>query len=297
MTLFDTIKIVFLVLLILVIAPLALREITHAYTTFFDTRTKVGVLPIRGIIYDSSFYIEQLQHYFTNPDIKGIVLKIECPGTAFGAGETIYTELQALKRLYHKPVIGFIENICTSGGYWIACAADYLIAPGTSIIGNIGATVPYSFRCKDFLNQHHISYADMKVETYQPLFNPFIDLTSQDKELLGHLLQDTYQQFIQVVAQARKVSLAKVDQWADGKTFTGQQALKLHLIDEIGSPQRVDTMLKQKALIEGDINWIYPPSSCHWIQTLFGMSNVHEIGIVKKIVDVISSAQQHSIIG
>ena len=289
MTIFDAIKSLILILIILLIAPFALHEINQKYANFSDNRTHIGVLPIRGIIYDSSFYVEQLQQFFTNPEIKGIVLKLECPGAACGTAETIYTEIQALKRQYPKPVIGLIENICTAGGYWIACATDYLIAPGTAIIGTIGATLPPLFRCKDFMEQHHIKYSDVKAETYQSILNPFVELNTQEKELLQTMLQDTYQQFIHLVAQARKISLAKIDQWADGKTFTGQQAYKLHLIDEIGSQQRVMAILKQKALIEGDIKWIYPPISSHWAETMFGMSNVHEVGMAKNFFDGVCS--------
>ncbi len=289
MTIFDAIKSLILILIILLIAPFALHEIKQKYDHFSDNRTHIGVLPIRGIIYDSSFYVEQLQQFFINPEIKGIVLKLECPGAASGTAETIYTEIQALKRQYHKPVIGLIENICTSGGYWIACAADYLIAPGTAIVGAIGSTLPPIFRCKDFMEEHHIKYSDIKAETYQSILNPFIELSTQEKELLQTMLQDTYQQFIHLVAQARKISLAKIDQWADGKTFTGQQAYKLHLIDEMGSPQRVIAILKQKALIEGDIKWVYPPSSCHWVETMLGMSDAKEACAMKGVFDCISA--------
>jgi protease-4 len=287
MTIFDAIKSLILILIILLIAPFALHQINQKYATFSDSRTQIGVLPIRGIIYDSSFYLKQLQQFFTNPEIKGIVLKLECPGAASGTAETIYTEIQALKRQYPKPVIGLIENICTAGGYWIACGADYLIAPGTAIIGTISATLPPIFRCKDFMEQHHIKYSEVKAEAYQSILSPFVELTPQEKELLQTMLQDTYQQFIHLVAQARKISLAKIDQWADGKTFTGQQAYKLHLIDEIGSLQRVMAVLKQKALIEGDIKWIYPPSSCHWVETMFGMSKREEAHAIERLFDFV----------
>ncbi len=288
MSLLDSIKLIFLTFLILLIAPLVIREVKQQYGSFFESRPKVAVLPLRGIIYDSSFYVKQLQQYFTDPEIKGILLKIECPGTASGTGETIYNEIQTLKRNYPKPVIGLVENVCTAGGYWIACAVDYLIAPGTSIIGNIGSTLPYLFRFKEFIEHYHIKYADAKVEGYQSILNPFVELNPHERELLHGILHDTYQQFIHVVAQARKVPLAKADQWADGKTFTGQQALKLHLIDEVGSPQRVITILKQKALIEGDIKWVYPPSLENWVQTMFGMSNMSEAGMIKGAFDLMS---------
>lgn len=236
MTLVDAVKSIFFGFLILIIAPLAWQELTYQYTNFFDIRAQVGVIPIQGIIADSSCYIQQLQIFFANPDIKAILLTFDDPQPISGSAETIYTQIQALKRQYPKPVIGFIENICIANGYWIACAADYLIAPGSSLIGAIGTLLP-------------------STTSYQACVNIMDE--AQQKELLPPIRQDLYQQSIHMVAQARKVSLAKTDQWADSKIFTGQQAYKLHLIDEIGSWQRVITILKQKALIEGDIKWIY----------------------------------------
>lgn len=235
MSFVDSIKSLFFGLLIVIVTPIAWDSLTYYYTNFFDIRAQIAVVPIKGTISDTSYYLDQLQAFFAHPEIKGILLTFDSPQTVPGTAETIYTQIQALKRQHPKPVIGFIENTCIGGGYWIACAADYLIAPSSSLIG----------------------------ATELPLPSPLLEMINlesvQAKEMIASVRHDLYQQFIHIVAQARKVSLAKTDQWADGKIFTGQQAYKLHLIDEIGSLQRVITILKQKALIEGEIRWMLAP--------------------------------------
>ncbi len=273
MTFFDYIKNIFFILIILQITPMLLKGIKRQYSGLFESRTHIAVLPIRGILYDSSYYVKQLGQFFADQDIKGILLKIECPGSASGSSEIIYKEILSLKSQYPKPVIVLIENICASGGYWIACAGDYIIAPGSSLIGSIGATFPYLFQLKSFIEHYNISYKNLASGAYKSATNPFVDLTPDEEQLLQGVLDDTYQQFTQVVAKSRKLSLNNTSQWANGKIFTGQQAHKFHLIDEIGGPQQTIAALKRKALIEGKIEWVHPPTKAGWFASLFGLTN------------------------
>lgn len=272
MKFFDYIKNIFFLLIILQITPFILKSIASQYKDLFISRTKVAVLPIRGILYDSSYYTKQLNTFFKDQDIKGIILKIECPGSASGTGETIYKEILSLKNEYHKPVIAMIENACLSGGYWIACAADHIITPGTALIGSIGATFSSLFQLREFIEYHNIKYKNLKAGTYKTVTNPFVDISEQEQELLQDVLDNTYHQFIQAVAKARKLSVNETVQWADGKIFTGQQAHKLRLVDELGGPQQVIAALKQKALIEGDIEWVHPKRQAGLLGSLFGGS-------------------------
>ncbi len=95
--------------------------------------------------------------------------------------------------------------------------------------------------------------------TYKNIGNPFTDLTPEQLAHLQGVLDDTYQHFTATVSKARKISLSSVNEWGDGKIFTSDQALKLGLIDEIGSAQNAIAVIKDKALIEGEIEWVHPP--------------------------------------
>ncbi len=201
---------------------------------------------------------------------------MECPGGASGTCETIYKEIKSLKTQSPKPIIVLVENLCLSGGYLIACAGDYTVTPGTAMIGSIGATFPSLFQLREFIEKYDIKYKDLKAGTYKAATNPFVDITEQEQQLLQEILDNTYHQFSQIVAKSRKLSLNDLALWADGKIFTGQQAHKLHLVDEVGGPQQAIATLKQKALIEGEIEWVHPKQPAGWLRSLFGTPDYHE---------------------
>lgn len=269
MTLSETIKNLFFILIAIQITPVIFKNIRSQYEGVFDKKTAVGVLPIRGVLYNSALYSRQLQTFFKDKNIKAILIKMECPGSAAGTGETIFRELQGLKQEYSKPVVVLVENTCASGGYWIACGADHIIAPGTALIGSVGVALPYMFKLHDFIKEHHIEYKPIKAGAYKLMTDPFVDSTPEDTALLQSVLNDTYQQFTQHVAQRRKLTLSSVQEWADGKIFTGRQAHKMGLIDEIGGPQQAIAAIKEKALIEGEIEWVHPASTETFISRLF----------------------------
>jgi protease-4 len=235
---FTTAKHLFLIMLMILVAPTLFRAIKRQYSTIIEAKAQVAIVPIRGTIQDSRPYIQQLNDYFGDSSIKAILLTIDCSGATAGTAEAICLEIESLKRHHPKPVIGLIENVCTSGGYWIACSADYLIAPGAALVGGISGSFDQASSAKED--------------------------TQQSKSLQ----EDTYQQFAHAVARSRKLSIAKMDQWADGKLFTGQQAFKLHLIDALGSTSYAVEMIKQKALIEGDIEWVQRADYQSWLAPL-----------------------------
>ncbi len=270
-------------------APSLFKGIRKQYSRLFEPRAMVAVLPIRGVLYNSTYYVKNLKKFFKNKDIKAILLKIECPGSASGTGETIFREIQALKEEYNKPVVALVENVCASGGLWIACSADHIIAPGTALVGSIGVALPHLFQLKNFIEQYKVGYKNMKAGTYKTIGDPFVDITPEEQQLLQDVLNDTYRQFTQEVAKARKLSLANQQEWADGKIFTAAQALKLGLIDEIGSPHQAVAALKEKAMIEGKIEWVYPPSNASLLQSMIGTDQNDEGSVYNSLIDAIGS--------
>jgi protease-4 len=256
-TLWDFVKIIFIILIMLQIAPVLLESIRRQYSKILLPRPYVGVLPIKGLLYDSSQYDKHLTTLFKNNDVKAILLKIESNGSTSGTGQALFNEIQSLKKEYPKPIIVLVENICTSGGYYIASSADYIIAAGTATVGSIGTYLP-SFALKDFIEQFKIHYDPIKSGTYKTINDPLSSRTQQETALLQELSDDIYNQFTQDIATMRKLSLSNINEWAEGKIFTGRQALKLGLIDELGSAQTAIRVIKEKALIEGEIEWIYP---------------------------------------
>jgi len=269
MSFFDYLKNIFLILIFLQFAPVLVRNIKKQYSKFIIPKEKVAVINIKGILYKSNRYNKYLNKYFKDNTIKAILLKMDCAGGAAGTAQSIFTEIQMLKKKYNKPIITLVENISASGGYYIATATDYIIAPASSLIGSIGSSFQYLFQLHEFIEQYKIKYKSIAAGTYKNATDPFVDMTPDQEKMLKEVLESSYNQFTTDVAKNRKLSLKDKDTWANGKIFTGNQALKLGLIDAFGSPYLATAMIREKAMIEEDkeIQWVKPPKK----DSLFGL--------------------------
>jgi len=255
----DFLKNSFYLLMFLLIAPQIILVLVKQYTTLVTPSTKVGIMSITQTLTNSGEYVRNLKKFFKDPSIKAILLRVDCPGGAAGTSQAIYNELTYLKQQYpHKPVVVFVENMCASGAYYIACPCDWIVATGSSFIGSIGVYIALP-RLKEFINQYKIEYQVTKTGKYKAILNPLLDTTKDEQELLQELCNDTYQQFIEDVAKSRPVlALKDADKWANGTIFTGRQALGLNLIDQIGSLSDVEQQIRERAHIPSsqEIQWV-----------------------------------------
>lgn len=229
MTLFETIKSIIVITMFLCIAPFLIESIKKQYIPLLEPRTHIAIVSITQQLHNACIVIDQLHTFFKDPLVKGILVTIDCADSAAGTSQAIFHDLRQLKKEYPKPVIALVENVCVAGAYLIASACDYIIAPESAIIGNIGTSFNSSLleRIKTKNDEHFQS-----IET------------------------ESYQQLIKQVALGRKLSLTTTANWAEGKIFTGTQALALGLINEIGSLCTVMKVIREKALIENEIEWV-----------------------------------------
>jgi protease-4 len=255
----DLLKNIFFIIIILQLAPHMIQNIAQQYKRIIEARTQVGVVPVKGVLYESETYCTMLRTYFNDKNIKAILIKMECPGGASGTSQAIFNELKALKHEHPKPVVVLVENMCTSGAYNIACASDYIIAPGSALIGSIGTSLPYVFSVKNLLEKLKITYTPIKSGAFKNVANPFVEITPQEKALLQSITDDAYDQFIHEVSEQRKLPIDHAKDWAEGRVFTGQQAKKIGLIDEIGSLNNAIQTLKRLGNFKGEIEWVRPP--------------------------------------
>jgi len=244
MTLYEFLKNIILILIFANITPFLIKNLKSQYRYFLEPCTYIGILTIKGPLSDSAAYTKHLHTFFKDPLIKGIILKIDCFECAAGTSQIIFNEIQQFKKENPKPIITLIENTCISGGYLIASACDYIIAPETAIIGGIGS-YQHPEQLTSFLNLSAMNYFVKPVSSEEPVNN--------QNNANAH---EIYQQFTKQVANSRKLSLATVSNWANTKLFTGKQACSLGLVNAIGSMHTVIAILKEKALIDGEIEWI-----------------------------------------
>ena len=164
-------------------------------------------------------------------DVKGVLIEINSPGGTVGASQEIYTELMKLKK--EKKIVVSMKDIAASGGYYIACAADYIFAESGTITGSIGVIAMTPIIGK-FLEKHSIGVRVYKAGKYKDLLSMFREPSEEEETIINNLLKDTYNQFLSDVADGRSLELSYVQQIAEGKIYSGKRALKAKLIDAIG---------------------------------------------------------------
>jgi protease IV len=267
----ESLKNVFFLLVIVQVAPPIVKNIVRQYGNILEPKTKVGYLPIKGVLYNSTYYQKHLKSMFENNEIKAIVLKIESPGGASGTAEAIANEIAWFKKEYPKPIITLSENICTSGGYYIAASTDFIITEASTIVGSIGTVLLYQFKLNELLDKLHIKYNNVATGAYKTSTDPFIPSSPEQVKLLQAVTDASYENFIAHINKCRpKLLLQESKTWADGKVFSGVQALQQGLIDAIGSISTAENKIKELAIIEGSIEWIKPEKNITIWNSLFG---------------------------
>jgi signal peptide peptidase SppA len=255
----EYLKSILLIVIILQLTPLLLKGARTYYKKFTEPKTKVAVVPITEEIDSTSKYAKQFRKFIKDPEIKAIVLHIDSPGGSSGSSQALFQEINELKKEHVKPVIAFTENYCASGAYYIAAAADYIIAQPSTLVGNIGVYIGFA-SFQGLLDQLKVKYNTIETGKFKGAGLRYKDMTPDQRSMLQSITDDSYAQFVEDVAHQRhKLTGVSPTLWAEGKTFTGRQALKLGLVDELGPQSTLIRAIKAKAPIEGEIEWVYPP--------------------------------------
>ena len=216
---------------------------------------KIGVIPIYGVISDSDAITSQLVKFRKDKSIKAIILRINSPGGGVGASQEIYREGQ--KTTKSKKVIVSMGGVAASGGYYIASAADKIIANPGTITGSIGVIMEF-VRYEEILKKIGIKFEVLKSGEFKDMGSPHREATEREKELIQALIADIQEQFVKAVADGRHLSLEKTRNLADGRIYSGAQARELGLVDDLGNFQDAVDIAKDLAGIKGDVSLVYP---------------------------------------
>jgi len=211
---------------------------------------KVAVVEIFGTIYDSRRAVRQLKDYGEQKSIKAIILRIDSPGGIVAPAQEIYHAVKTV-RDSGKPVIASMGSLAASGGYYIACGADTIMAgPGTTT-GSIGVIAEF-INTQELFHKIGIDFEVIKSGKYKDSGSLHRDMTPADRRYFQAWVDDAYDQFVQVVMDERKLSRAKVAQIADGRVFTGRQALNNGLVDLLGYYSDAVDLAAEMAEIDGE---------------------------------------------
>jgi protease-4 len=216
---------------------------------------KIAVIPIQGVLSDSSDILRQFKQYKDKADVKALVLRIESPGGTVVAAQEIYGEIRKLRE--EKVVLASMGNVAASGGYYVACAAEEIVANPGTLTGSIGVISEYP-NIEELMKKVGLKSKVLKSGRFKDLGNPTREMTAQEKAILQDLIDDIHRQFIRDVAKGRGKSVEEIEPLADGRVFTGEQAKANGLVDRLGNFQDAIDRAAELAGIEGEPVVLYP---------------------------------------
>jgi len=191
--------------------------------------------PFGGGVYSEDI-ISYIHRADEDPSVKAIVVRINSPGGAVVASDEIYSELSKVD----KPVVVSMGDVAASGGYYVACAADYIFANPATLTGSIGvySEVP---NAEKLMKKLGIEVLIIRSGSSKAAGNLFEKMSEEDVAILQAMVDEIHGMFVDIVAEGRGLPVEKVRELADGRGYTGKQALELGLIDELGNlPEAID---------------------------------------------------------
>jgi protease-4 len=213
-----------------------------------DAKAKIAILDVEGVLtsdHSESIFgskesqvvalVEKLKLAEADPDVKAVLVRIDSPGGDVTTSDILYHELAGFKARKKVPVVAAFMGVAASGGYYLASAADAIVAHPTSITGSIGV-ISLHVSLAGLLDKIGVKVEALKSGINKDMGSPFRAMTDEDRKLLQALIDQFYARFVSVVADGRKGRLteAQVKTLADGRVYTAQQALDAKLIDRVG---------------------------------------------------------------
>ncbi|PKN13176.1 MAG: signal peptide peptidase SppA [Deltaproteobacteria bacterium HGW-Deltaproteobacteria-4] len=220
----------------------------------FSLGTKVGVIEISGVITSASEIIEDLRDFEDDSAIKAIVLRIDSPGGSVAPSQEIHDAIKKTAAI--KPVVVSMGSVAASGGYYIAVAAQQIVANPGTMTGSIGVIMEFA-NYEELLKKIGWQNIVVKSGRFKDIGSPNRPMSAADQQLLQAMIDDVQSQFVDAVAQGRNLSLEEVKKVADGRIMTGRQALAAGLVDKLGGLESaIDLAADLAGIVEPEV--IYP---------------------------------------
>ena len=215
---------------------------------------KVGIVEIQGVITESKDILNLIKRFREDDEIKSIVIRIDSPGGVIGPSQEIYREIR--KTTPEKKIIASMGSIAASGGYYIAAATNGIIANPGTITGSIGVILAYTnFRA--VLDKIGMVPVVIKSGPFKDMGSPTKKMSKEEKDVLQAFVDQAHQQFVSAIAEGRKMDIDHVKSLADGRIYTGEEAVKQGLVDRLGNFEDAIEWAGQLGGIQGRVSTVY----------------------------------------
>ncbi|MBI3435341.1 MAG: signal peptide peptidase SppA [Proteobacteria bacterium] len=210
---------------------------------------QIARVTIRGLIRTDQERVEALERLGRTGSAKAVIVRIDTPGGTTAGAEQLYTALAQLRR--QKPMVVVVDGLAASGGYIAAMAADHIIAQQTSLVGSIGVLFQYP-NVADLLKTVGVKVEEIKSSPLKAAPNGYQPTSPEARAAIESIVRDTFQWFKGLVQTRRGIEGELLERVADGRVFTGRQAIELKLIDEVGNERTARAWLAKVKGIDED---------------------------------------------
>ncbi len=221
-----------------------------------DTEGTIVIIELNGVIQDGgeeSFvsssgyrhqtFLNQLEYAAQDPLVAGIILRVNTPGGGVVESAEIYDKIVQAQEEYGKPVFISMGNMAASGGYYISAPAEKIIASPQTITGSIGVIME-SINVAGLAEKYGVKINTIKSGPYKDIMSATREMTDEERAILQALIDESYDEFVRIIAEGRDMSVEEVRALADGRIYSGKQALELNLVDELGSLEDTINLMK-----------------------------------------------------
>jgi len=228
-------------------------------TSFGD---KIGVVDLEGVIIDSGAIVPQLKKFGDDDSIKAIILHVNSPGGGAAASEEIYREVKRIRDEKKKRIVAAISTVGASGAYYVSSATNKIYADNGSLVGSIGVIMEW-VNYGDLLRWAKLKQETIAAGEFKDTGDPSRDLTPAERTYLQSLADNMHVQFIQAVTDGRNsdgrhIKVDEIKAIANGKVWTGQEAVSLHLVDQIADFQAAVEDTAKSVGIKGEPVLVHP---------------------------------------
>lgn len=239
---------------------------------------KIAIVEINDVIVSSEKTVEQIKKFREDKSIKAIILRVNTPGGGVAASQEIYEEVKKT-RDSGKIIVVSMGSIAASGGYYIAVGSSLIIANPGTLTGSIGVIAQF-ISIKDLAEKLGINQTTIKSGNLKDAGNPFRQMNDTDKAYFQDVVDNSFGQFLDVVAKERKMDKQTLLQYANGRVFTGLQAMEYGLIDSLGTFEDAIRITGKMAGIEGEPRIVREKKKFSFFEEVMG-SKIEDVTDIK----------------
>jgi protease IV len=239
----------------------------------------VGIVEVKGIIIDGTDTVRQLRVLKKDKRVKAVVLRVDSPGGVVGPSQEISAQVRELAKV--KKVVVSMGSVAASGGYYISAPATLIYANPGTITGSIGVLMKFS-NLEGLMGKVGMKAFTIKTGKFKDVGSPARSMKPEERAMLQEVIDSTHQQFVRAVAEGRKLPVPTVAALADGRIFSGEQALALKLVDRLGTLQDAIEEAARLGGVQGEPELIRPPKKRTPALDLLVESAVEHLGMLSR---------------